>query len=77
MKYRYGYRVGYYDGDPPIFVCHFKTYTIEQAHQAVDYFEHYPQRERETNRLLHHPKWAIRHITRRQYKRGIWNELPF
>ena len=77
MRYKYGFRVGYYDGDPPIFVCHFKTYTIEQANMALGFFERYPQRDRQTNELLHNPKWAIKHITRRQFKGGIWDELPF
>lgn len=77
MRYRYGLRVGYYERGSPIFVCHFKTYTREQAQLALNYFQRYPQQERDTDRLLDAPKWAIKPITRTQYKNGIWDEAPF
>ena len=73
----YGYKVGYRENGSRLFIRYFKTYTYEQALFSLRHYRNYPQHERETNRPLINPVWSIKPITRKEYKKGIWDELPF
>ena len=73
----YGYKVGYRENGSRLFIRYFKTYTYEQALFSLRHYREYQPNERETNRPLINPVWSIKPITRKEYKKGIWDELPF
>lgn len=74
---RYGYKIGYRENGSRSFIRYFMTYTYKQALFSLEHYRQSPQRERETNRPIVNPSWEIKPITKKEYKAGIWDKIPF
>ena len=77
MDNPYGYKVCYKEPGHKKYIRHFKTYTLDQAQKAVNYYKQYNPRSREDNHLLQKPKWVIIPIKYSEVRAGIWREVPF
>lgn len=73
----YGYKIDYRENSSLLFIRYFMSYTYKQALFSLEHYRKYPQRERETNRLIVNPFWEIRAITKQEYEAEIWDEIPF
>ena len=73
----YGYKVGYRENGNRPFIRYFTTYTYRQALFLRRFYQKYPQRNRDNNRILIDPVWEIQPITKKEIMRSILDEIPF
>jgi len=73
----YGYKVCYREKGKLRYQQYFLTYTHKQAVFSLNYYIRYPPKARDDGHILNNPQWKIIHVSRDEFKAGIWRECPF
>ena len=67
----YGYKVCYKEKNKKYYIERFLTYTYKDAVEMKNFYLTY--KEHKELKV----KWFILPITKKEFKRGIWNQCPF